>query len=105
MNPKTIGTYEARTRLSELPEHVRKGQVYRISKRGRPVAELRPPPQSRQRPRFGCDKGRVTIGSDFGRTATGRVMQQHRDANPLCTHVSPLPPPFPVQGRGSKEGQ
>lgn len=65
MNPKTIGTYEARTHLYKLLEQVRKGQIYRISKRGHQIAELRPLPQSRLRPRFGCDKGRVTIGADF----------------------------------------
>jgi prevent-host-death family protein len=64
MNPKTIGAFEAKTRLSELLEQVRNGQVYRISKRGRPIAELRPLPQAGQ-PRFGCDKGRVTVRNDF----------------------------------------
>jgi len=63
MTTKTIGAFEAKTRLSELLEQVRKGQVYRISKRGRPVAELRPLPQ--RRPRFGCDKGQVVIRADF----------------------------------------
>jgi len=65
MSTKTIGAFEAKTRLSELLEQVRKGQVYRISKRGRPVAELRPLPQPQRRPRFGCDKGRVAIRADF----------------------------------------
>jgi prevent-host-death family protein len=65
MNTKTIGTFEAKTRLSELLEQVRKGQVYRISKRGRPVAELRPLPQGPGWPRFGCDKGRVVVKADF----------------------------------------
>ncbi len=65
MSIKTIGTFEAKTRLSELLEHVRKGQVYRISKRGRPVAELRPVSHPQGRARFGCDKGKVIIKPDF----------------------------------------
>jgi prevent-host-death family protein len=65
MTQKTIGAFEAKTRLSELLEQVRKGQVYRISKRGRPIAELRPLPRPGQRPQFGSDRGRVTIGDDF----------------------------------------
>ncbi|HTW90169.1 MAG TPA: type II toxin-antitoxin system prevent-host-death family antitoxin [bacterium] len=65
MKTKTIGAFEAKTRLSELLERVRQGQVYRISKRGRPVAELRPLARPGGRPRFGSDKGRVTVGADF----------------------------------------
>ncbi len=65
MSTKTIGAFEAKTRLSELLERVRKGQVYRISKRGRPVAELRPISQPQGRSRFGCDKGKVLVKANF----------------------------------------
>jgi len=65
MNQKTIGAFDAKSHLSELLEHVRKGQVYRITKRGRPVAELRPPSPTGRRPRFGSDKGRVVVRDDF----------------------------------------
>jgi prevent-host-death family protein len=65
MNTKTVGAFEAKTRLSELLERVRQGQVYLISKRGRPVAELRPLTRPNHRPRFGSDKGRVTIKAGF----------------------------------------
>jgi len=65
MTTKTIGAFEAKTHLSELLERVRRGQVYRISKRGRAVAELRPVPESGCRPRFGSDKGRVVVKADF----------------------------------------
>jgi prevent-host-death family protein len=60
-----IGAFEAKTHLSEVLERVHRGQVYHISKRGHPVAELRPLPQPPGRPRFGCDKGRVELKSDF----------------------------------------
>jgi prevent-host-death family protein len=65
MNPKTIGAFDAKSHLSELLEQVRKGQVYRISKRGRPIAELRPLSETGRRPRFGSDKGKVMIADDF----------------------------------------
>lgn len=61
----SIGAFEAKTHLSELLEQVRLGRTYRITRRGRPVAELRPLPVADRRPRFGCDKGRVTIRADF----------------------------------------
>ncbi len=64
MKPKHVGLFEAKTRLSELLDRVEHGQVYVITRRGRPVAELRrvAPPE---RLAFGCDAGRVVIGPDF----------------------------------------
>lgn len=64
MKPKEIGAFEAKTKLSELLDKVDRGQVYVITKRGRPVAELRPVPGPTTL-RFGCDKGRLTISDDF----------------------------------------
>lgn len=65
MEIEEIGAFEAKTRLSELLENVRRGHVYRITKRGKPVAELRPIPDGTRRPTFGADRGRVTVRSDF----------------------------------------
>jgi prevent-host-death family protein len=65
MKGKEIGAFEAKTRLSELLEKVRLGAVFLITKRGQPVAELRPVSAPERRPRFGCDKGRVKIGANF----------------------------------------
>jgi hypothetical protein len=42
-----------------------KGRVYCITKRGKPVAELRPMQASGQRPRRGVDRGRVVMREDF----------------------------------------
>ena len=39
---KTVGSYEAKTRLAELLDEVAGGATIVISRRGRPVAELRP---------------------------------------------------------------
>jgi prevent-host-death family protein len=66
MEIEEIGAFEAKTRLSELLERVKQGHVYRITKRGRPIAELRPPTQPEAvRPRFGHDRGRIVIRDDF----------------------------------------
>jgi prevent-host-death family protein len=65
MNIQEIGAFEAKTRLSELLERVGRGQVFRITRRGRPVAELRPVADPARRPRFGVDRGRVVIGESF----------------------------------------
>lgn len=65
MDVQEIGAFEAKTRLSELLERVSRGQVYRITKRGKPIAELRPVETRGRRPRFGSDRGRVIVGKDF----------------------------------------
>jgi prevent-host-death family protein len=64
MKLKEIGAFEAKTRLSELLDRVDKGEVYVITKRGRPIAELRPA-APRTRLQFGSDAGRITIRKDF----------------------------------------
>ena len=65
MKPKEIGAFEAKTHLSELLEQVRKGAVFFITRRGHPIAELRPVKTPERIPRFGCDKGRVRMSADF----------------------------------------
>jgi prevent-host-death family protein len=66
MKPESVGAFEAKTRLSELLEQVRKGRVFRITRRGRPIAELRPiADEGRERLTFGCDRGAVTMSDDF----------------------------------------
>jgi prevent-host-death family protein len=65
MEPEDIGAFEAKTRLSELLEQVSRGRVYRITRRGKAVAELRPIPSARTRPVFGADRGRIEMAPDF----------------------------------------
>jgi prevent-host-death family protein len=65
MDTVDIGAFEAKTRLSELLEQVSRGRTFRITKRGRPVAELRPIARTETRPTFGADRGRIEIGGDF----------------------------------------
>ncbi|MFW5744923.1 MAG: type II toxin-antitoxin system Phd/YefM family antitoxin [Spirochaetota bacterium] len=38
---KTVNTHEAKTHLSRILEEVEHGEVYIISRNGRPIAELR----------------------------------------------------------------
>jgi len=65
MDSEDIGAFEAKTRLSELLEEVSRGHIYRITKRGKPVAELRPVSDGPRRPTFGEDRGRITMREDF----------------------------------------
>jgi prevent-host-death family protein len=65
MEPELIGAFEAKTRLSELLEKVSRGQTFRITRRGRVVAELRPVSALDGRPSFGADRGRITMADDF----------------------------------------
>lgn len=65
MEFEDIGAFEAKTRLSELLEKVGRGHTYRITKRGKPVAELRPVSATSGRPTFGADRGRVAMRDDF----------------------------------------
>jgi prevent-host-death family protein len=65
MDIEEIGAFEAKTRLSELLDRVQRGHVYRITKRGKPVAELRPVEADERRPVFGRDRGRVVVGKNF----------------------------------------
>lgn len=67
MEVTDIGAFEAKTRLSELLEQVSKGRVFRITRRGKPVAELRPVSTPGKRPTFGSDRGRVVMSRDFDR--------------------------------------
>jgi len=42
-----VGAYEAKTRLAELLNRVAQGETILITKHGRPVACLAPPPEGR----------------------------------------------------------
>jgi prevent-host-death family protein len=66
-----IGAFEAKTRLSELLEEVSKGRTYRITRRGKPIAELRPVVAEAKRPRFGSDRRPVVMSDDFDAPIAG----------------------------------
>lgn len=67
---KTIGAFDAKTRLSELLDQVDKGTVYLITKYGRPVAELRPPHRDSSL-KFGSDAGKIMMSDDFDAPVPG----------------------------------
>jgi prevent-host-death family protein len=46
---KTVGSYEAKAHLSELLDQAAKGKRILITKRGKPVAMLGPPPKEEKR--------------------------------------------------------
>lgn len=56
MKVEEIGIFETKTRLSELIDRVEQGQVFVITRRGRPVAEIRPVTPARQKLARGCAK-------------------------------------------------
>lgn len=45
---KSVSTHEAKTHLSRILEEVSKGEVYVITRNGKPVAELRSRPKTRR---------------------------------------------------------
>ena len=68
---KTIGAFEAKTRLSELLDLAAMGERFTITKRGKPVAMLVP---LEEEPRMTVEeamaamdeiRGRVTLGDDL----------------------------------------
>ena len=65
MAHRTVGAFEAKTRLSQLLEEASRGRTIIITRRGRPIAELRPARVSTEGLKFGCDKGRIVMGDDF----------------------------------------
>ncbi len=60
---KSVNTHEAKTHLSRILEEVEHGEVYVISRNGRPVAELR---RHERAPRSGVDPvlSKIRVGYD-----------------------------------------
>ena len=56
---------QANQQLSRYVREVEDGAEVVITRRGRPIAELRPVPAEGTRLAFGCDAGRVVVGKDF----------------------------------------
>jgi prevent-host-death family protein len=60
-----VGTFEAKNKLSALLDRVVKGEVIQITRRGKPIAELRPIAEDRLiKPRFGSEKDLIRFMSD-----------------------------------------
>jgi antitoxin (DNA-binding transcriptional repressor) of toxin-antitoxin stability system len=67
MKPTEAGIFEVKTHLSEFISKVENGESFLITKRGKPVAELRPPERGAvSRPKRGYAKGSLLyMAPDF----------------------------------------
>jgi prevent-host-death family protein len=67
---ETYSTYEAKAKLSEILRKVESGRTVRISRRGQPIAEIRPlraePPTLERRIAELTDQGVLIASSDRG---------------------------------------
>jgi len=66
--PITVGAFEAKTRLSELLRMVGAGQVVRITRRGKPIADLVPISNDRVELRAIAAKKMLTLRGVSART-------------------------------------
>lgn len=62
---KSIGAFEAKTHFSELLDRVSQGEVFTVTRRGKPVAKLGPSEVGENRPVYGSAKGRIHMAADF----------------------------------------
>ena len=65
MKNTLIGAFDAKTHLSELLEKVLGGESFVITRRGKPVAELKPLSASSKQSLYGTGRGKVYIAADF----------------------------------------
>lgn len=65
MEPKSVGAFEAKTHFSRLLEAVQRGEVFYITRHGKPVAELRAIRPEQPRPTPGIFRGKIEIGEEF----------------------------------------
>ena len=56
-----ISIAEAKNRLTQLIRAVEQGESIVITRKGKPVAQLTPPPPKRRRVRLGAMKGRIQL--------------------------------------------
>ncbi len=64
--PAEIGAFEAKTHLARILDEVAAGKSFIITKRGKPVAEIRPIAPATPKPRvLGTWKGRGWMAPDF----------------------------------------
>src|SRR2546426_2150255 len=61
-----LNVHEAKTHLSKYLEKVEKGETILLCRRNQPIAEIRPLPAKRKKPRpIGLDKGKIKLGPEF----------------------------------------
>jgi prevent-host-death family protein len=65
-----VSITEAKDRLTELIRTVEKGENVVITRHGRPVAQLAPPPPQKRRVRWGTMRGRIHMKPGWDRPLT-----------------------------------
>lgn len=61
-----LNIHQAKTHLSRYIEKVEAGETFLICRRNVPIAEVRPLPKQRKKPRpIGLGKGEFVVGSEF----------------------------------------
>ena len=60
-----IGAFEAKTHLSAILEKVAQGQTFIITKRGQPIAEIKPLAPPLQKRVLGLWRDRIWVAPDF----------------------------------------
>ena len=70
-----LNVHEAKTHLSRYLDRIARGETILLCRRNIPVAEIRPLPARRERPRpIGLAKGRITIPRSFFRPLPNEVI-------------------------------
>jgi prevent-host-death family protein len=73
---KTVGAYEAKTHLPRLLDEVEKGATITITKHGKPVAVLSPPPPARPDARVAIEAWRKYREEQNIRLGPGLTIRQ-----------------------------
>jgi prevent-host-death family protein len=61
-----LNVHEAKTHLSKYLDKVEKGETIVLCRRNQPIAEIRPLPAKRKKPRpMGLDRGKIIIPRSF----------------------------------------
>jgi prevent-host-death family protein len=73
---KTVGSFAAKTHLSNLLDQVSRGQSFLITKRGKPVAALSPVMTARvSGPQDGIEEFRRKFARSLGRFSSGEITE------------------------------
>jgi antitoxin (DNA-binding transcriptional repressor) of toxin-antitoxin stability system len=78
-----LNIHEAKTHLSAYLKRLQKGEIIVLCKRNRPIAEIRPLPPERKKPRpIGLDKGKFTVPKDFFEPLPEELLAAFRGEKP-----------------------
>jgi antitoxin (DNA-binding transcriptional repressor) of toxin-antitoxin stability system len=61
-----LNVHEAKTHLSKYLAKLERGETILLCRRNEPIAEIRPIPPTRKKPRpIGLDEGKIKLGPEF----------------------------------------